>query len=303
MTRRPKQLAEPPQLFLQSDVGRVVVAPSAGRDTRSDEADRQRTNPATSDEFGTFSLIDTVTTAVDAEVRREAQRLVRLLQIEAPLDAPPRRGGADRTRVPWDGRGGDVDVDRVLETFVPGRRIHDEEIVVRRPLTRSRSVVLLVDVSGSMKGERITTAAAAIGSLLGGLTSDTVGITAFWSDAAVVVSMGQQVSPQDALDAVLDIEARGLTNLGFGLTTAQNELDGWPPDAARVVVLSDCVHNAGPDPRPFAAGGPRIDVLLDVSEEHDEIIARDLARATGGRYECLAQANDVPRALARLFDS
>ena len=29
------------------------------------------------------------------------------------------------------------------------------------------------------------------------------------------------------------------------------------------MLLSDCVHNAGPDPRPFAARLPRLDVLLD----------------------------------------
>lgn len=303
MVRRPKRLADPPNLFLPSGGGPVVIAPSVGRDARSGAADRQRTNPATSDEHGTVSVIDAVATAVDAEVRREAHRLVRRLQIEAPWDTQLRRGGADPTRVPWDGRGGDVDVDRMLESIVPGRRLRDEEIVVRRPMTRSRSVVLLIDVSGSMKGERIKTTAAALGSLLGGLANDTVGITAFWSDAAVVVPMGQQVSPEDALDMVLDIEARGLTNVGFGLTTAQDELDGWPPDAARVVVLSDCVHNAGPDPRPLAVGGPRVDVLLDTSEEHDEVIARDLARATSGRYESVVHADDVPRALARLFDS
>jgi hypothetical protein len=30
---------------------------------------------------------------------------------------------------------------------------------------------------------------------------------------------------------------------------------------ARVLLLSDCVHNAGPDPRPLATRLPRLDVL------------------------------------------
>ena len=37
----------------------------------------------------------------------------------------------------------------------------------------------------------------------------------------------------------------------------------WSAASARAVLLSDCVHNAGPDPRPFAARLPRLDVLLD----------------------------------------
>ena len=53
------------------------------------------------------------------------------------------------------------------------------------------------------------------------------------------------------------------------------------------MLLSDCVHNAGPDPRPFAARLPRLDVLLDVSGEQDLELARDLARpvaAASGRF-------------------
>jgi uncharacterized protein with von Willebrand factor type A (vWA) domain len=41
----------------------------------------------------------------------------------------------------------------------------DEDIVVRERVRTRRSVVLLVDVSGSMRGERVRTAAATVGAL------------------------------------------------------------------------------------------------------------------------------------------
>ena len=47
-----------------------------------------------------------------------------------------------------------------------------------------RSVVLLVDVSGSMRGERVRTAAATVGALAGELGRDDLAVMAFWSDAA-----------------------------------------------------------------------------------------------------------------------
>ena len=50
-----------------------------------------------------------------------------------------------------------------------------------------------------------------------------------------------------------------------------------------MLLLSDCVHNAGPDPRPLAARLPRLDVLLDTSGEQDAELARDLARLGRGR--------------------
>jgi hypothetical protein len=68
-----------------------------------------------------------------------------------------------------------------------------------------------------------------------------------------------------------------------------------------VVLLSDCVHNAGPDPRPFAARLPRLDVLLDVSGEQDLELARDLAHAGHGRVARIRTYRDVAPALSRAF--
>ena len=65
---------------------------------------------------------------------------------------------------------------------------------------------------------------------------------------------------------------------GFPLQVAARELARVPARDARAVLLSDCVHNAGPDPRPFAARLPRLDVLLDTSGEQDTDLARELAR-------------------------
>ena len=74
-----------------------------------------------------------------------------------------------------------------------------------------------------------------------------------------------------------------------------------PARDARVLLLSDCVHNAGPDPRPFAARLPRLDVLLDTSGEQDADLARDLARRGHGRLLLATTYRDIAPALATLF--
>ena len=51
-------------------------------------------------------------------------------------------------------------------------------------------MVLLVDVSGSMRGERIRTAAATVGALAGELQRDDLAVVAFWSDAAMLLQLG-----------------------------------------------------------------------------------------------------------------
>jgi hypothetical protein len=126
-------------------------------------------------------------------------------------------------------------------------------------------------------------------------------VVAFWSDAAVLVRMGEQVPPLAVLDLLLRVPTQGLTNVSFALETAARQLAGVPPRDARVLLLSDCVHNAGPDPRLTAARLPRLDVLLDTSGEQDVDLGRDLARLGRGRARLVRDHRDVAAALTAVF--
>jgi uncharacterized protein with von Willebrand factor type A (vWA) domain len=99
-----------------------------------------------------------------------------------------------------------------------------EDIIVRERVRTRRSVVLLVDVSGSMRGERVRTAAVTVGALAAELERDDLAVVAFWSDAAVLSHLGQHVPPQRLLDTMLAIPAKGLTNIAFPLQVAAREL-------------------------------------------------------------------------------
>jgi hypothetical protein len=80
-----------------------------------------------------------------------------------------------------------------------------------------------------------------------------------------------------------------------------NELAGTPAVDVRVVLMSDCLHNAGPDPRNPAARLPRLDVLLDVSGEKDVDLGRQLVRLGRGRLRFIRHHRDVAPALTEGF--
>jgi Mg-chelatase subunit ChlD len=201
----------------------------------------------------------------------------------------------------WSGGSDELDLERTVETIAGNPFPEASDIMVRERVRQRRSVVLVVDLSGSMKGERARTAAATVGALAGELARDALAVVAFWSDAAVLVRMGEQVSPLAVLDLLLRVPAQGLTNVSFALETAARQLAGVPPRDARVLLLSDCVHNAGPDPRLTAAQLPRLDVLLDTSGEDDVELGRDLARLGRGRLRLIRDHRDVAAALSALF--
>ena len=238
----------------------------------------------------------------DPETLRRVRQIASRLTVRRPRrDLTARHGAGELSSVRYRGRSDDIDLDRTLDQLVEHPVPEDDDIVVREQIRTHRSVALLVDVSGSMRGERLRTAAATVGALAAELVRDNLAVIAFWSDAAVLAHLGHHISPQRLLDAMLRMQAKGLTNIAFPLQVAARELVRVPARDARVVLLSDCVHNAGPDPRPLAARLGRLDVLLDTSGEHDAELGRDLARLGHGRLARAHTYRDIAPAVSAMF--
>jgi Mg-chelatase subunit ChlD len=202
----------------------------------------------------------------------------------------PYRGGTD-----------DIDLDKTIDVLTEKPAPEDDDIIVRERVRPRRAVVLAVDVSGSMRGERVKTAAAAVGALAGELADDNVGVLAFWSDAAWLLRPGHKRPALSLVDDLLRLPTKGLTNIAFPLELAGRELSHVAEEEARVVLLSDCVHNAGPDPRRLAAGIPRLDALIDVTGENDIELGRELAHYGGGRAYVIRNHRDVAPSLIDAF--
>ncbi|MFF1877887.1 VWA domain-containing protein [Leifsonia sp. NPDC058230] len=238
----------------------------------------------------------------DPAVRARAQQIAARLSIPRPRnDATARRGAGTLASLPYRGGSDEIDLDKTIEVLAERPVPDDEDIVVRDRIRTTRSVVLAVDVSGSMKGERVQTAAATVGALAAELHRDALAVVAFWSDAALLLPLGRPVKPMELLDTLLRLPARGLTNVSFPLELAARQLATVPARDARVILLSDCVHNAGPDPREAAARLARLDVLIDVSGEKDIELGRELARVGHGMAQLVRTYRDVAPALGAIF--
>jgi Mg-chelatase subunit ChlD len=241
-------------------------------------------------------------TEPDPETLRRARQIAARLAMPRPRrDVTARRGSGELASVRYRGGSDDIDLDATIDQLAGHPVPEDDDIIVRERIRTRRSVVLLADVSGSMRGERVRTAAATVGALAAELARDDLAVVAFWSDAAVLCHLGHRVPAEKLLDQMLRIPARGLTNIAFPLQVAAGELSRVPARDARVVLLSDCVHNAGPDPRPLASRLPRLDVLLDAAGEQDRDLARDLARLGRGRLRRIRGYRDVAPALSDMF--
>lgn len=151
---------------------------------------------------------------------------------------------------------------------------------------------LLLDTSGSMAGEPIEQARAAVRALVGELRPhDRLTLVTFDSRAQIVLP--PTVIDDADLDAVAErideIQAEGTTDLAAGLGTLLQQLATNPTvgDLDRIVVVSDGVPN---DATPIAGqvaaardAGIAI-TTLGVGLEYDEVLLGEMARSSGGRF-------------------
>ena len=304
LRRRPKQLdAEPRLLEAGGRGGAGGLMLTGDRAGRPGGPRAGSGGPAMTTERAGLSAIGDGE-GPDPEALRRARQIAARLAVPRPRrDVTARRGLGELASLRYRGGSDDIDLDRTVAQLVEHPLPEEDDIIVRERVRTRRSVLLLVDVSGSMRGERVRTAAATVGALAAELSRDDLAVIAFWSDAAVLSRLGQRVPPQALLDTMLRIPAKGLTNIAWPLQVAARELARVPARDARAVLLSDCVHNAGPDPRPFAARLPRLDVLLDTSGEQDAELARELARLGHGRLRRIGGYTDVAPALGAIFTS
>ena len=233
-----------------------------------------------------------------------AQRIARRLAVRRRARDPrPERGTGALASMPYRYRSDDIDLDRTIEVLTERPVPDDTDIVVRERMRSRRSVVLVVDVSGSMRGEKVRIVAAAVAALSAELegSGNELALVAFWSDAALLTPFGAHVPPGRLLDRLLRIPARGLTNVHFALTAAHAELARSTTRRRTAVLLTDAVHNAGPDPRTPARRFPELHVLLQTDGEHDAPLAADIARLGHGRLASVATHRDVAPALNRLL--
>ena len=313
LSRKPKRLDEAPCLYRAGRAAPVVVA--VGGDDRQAGPDGAGAAPPgaegmvlTTEPARLRPLDDLLDApaAVDPEVRAMAERITRRLAVRRPArprDHAGERGTGRLESLPYRYGSDDIDLDRTIEVLTERPVPEDTDIVVREGVRTRRALALVVDVSGSMKGEKIRTMAATVGALAADLESEDLAVVAFWRDAALLKPLHTHRPAPRLLDDLLRIPARGLTNVHFALAVALAELGRSSARQRITVLLSDAVHNAGPDPRLLAARFPRLHVLLQIDGEHDAGLAAELARLGHGLVAPVRHYRQVAPAVNRLLSS
>jgi Ca-activated chloride channel family protein len=195
-----------------------------------------------------------------------------------------------------------------LELAIGAAEAATAGVAVRVPT----DLVVVLDRSGSMMGDKIVHARAAVRALVEGLgTQDRFALVAYSDGAVPVIPLSSADGPRaDWLAAVDAIAPNGGTNLSSGLDLALAMVDGARREgrSPRVVLISDGLANQGDASREGlvarasrAAHGEYALSTVGVGADFDEGLMAALADAGTGNFHFLASADGLAGILGAEF--
>ena len=273
------------------------ISPEVGR---LDEAAFDRALSEDPDEA--LALLADLTGATDRTLARLARRLAGRIVLDVARSGRAEGRGVGRlASSPAHRAEGDLDVDASVEAIAVARGsalpVALDELRVRTWRRRSTAVCLLVDRSGSMSGDRLTTAAVTAAACAWRAPDD-YSVVAFGREAWVLKGQDQSRPAEAVVDDVFRLRGHGTTDLGLALRTARAQLERSRASRRVTLLLSDCRPTAGEDP---VVPARLLDELAVLAPNGDTDDAAALAAATGAAWAPLATALEAPAVLDRLL--
>jgi Mg-chelatase subunit ChlD len=242
-----------------------------------------------------------MTHATDERLRAAVRRLAPRLILDQTRRGVPRNRGVARLRPVPAQQGGDLDLDRSMDEIVgaraEGRTPSLDELTASEWARPGLALCLVVDHSGSMSGERLTTAAVTGAACLT-FAPEEHAVLAFAARTRALKSLTGSAQPTATIERILALRGHGTTGLAGALAAAQSQLAGARARRRVVLLLSDCRVTDEVDAVPAARA---LEELLILAPADDDAEARRLARESGGRVASIESVLDVPAALNRML--
>jgi Mg-chelatase subunit ChlD len=176
-----------------------------------------------------------------------------------------------------------------------------EDLWMEFQTVRDQAVVLSVDTSLSMTGEKLALTAVALAVVLLQFPDDPVGIVAFENDARVLKSPEEKITIEELLARFLDVPAQGYTHLEAGMKSALTLLrhvgEGRSRRPPSCVLLTDGKYTAGKDPAYLAPRFPHLVVLKMGDERSSHGLCEELAKKGRGALREVGDLEGLPEAM------
>jgi Mg-chelatase subunit ChlD len=176
--------------------------------------------------------------------------------------------------------------------------VEPADIWVSWKVPRTQSVILAVDTSLSMTGEKLALTAVALAVVLLQFPEAPIGVVAFENTARVLKHPDERLTLTQLIERFLDVPAQGYTHLEDGLKCtlrlANEVLQSGRRRMPSAVVLTDGKYTAGRDPAYLAPRFGHLEVLKMGNERASEALCREMARKGKGSVREVGELEDLP---------
>jgi MoxR-like ATPase len=198
----------------------------------------------------------------------------------------------------YDFNSDELELDRTMDRILGKREIEYDDFIVRERKQERRAFSLIIDASGSMKGENILRAAIAVTTLVNNLGKDDYAIISFSEQARVIKFMNSHKDIRTLINDIFNSFIGGMTDIGTGLEIGLQELYRSNLKKKVGIILTDGAHNKRSDPLVQAKKYPKLSVI-GIRPPWEDAEERCVQMAQLGRGRCIFvnEIYEIPKAL------
>jgi Mg-chelatase subunit ChlD len=218
--------------------------------------------------------------------------LERAREVLGSVVHPVEQRSAPWTEVPAQADQPEVDIEETIENSPFGAamlELEPQDIWMEYQVHRKQPIVLSVDTSLSMTGEKLALTAVALAVVLIQFPDDPVGIVAFENEAMILKRPDEKITVAQLVERFLDVPAQGYTHLEDGMRASLKLVYSARSAAGgsglpSTVLLTDGKYTAGKDP-----------VVLKMGKERASLeLCRELARKGRGALREVGELEALP---------
>lgn len=188
----------------------------------------------------------------------------------------------------------ELDLETTLE-----ERATESEVWMSYQQPRHQSLVLSIDTSLSMTGEKLALTAVALAVVLLQFQDDSVGVVTFESKGKVIRRPSEPISIVETIERFLEAPTQGYTHLEEGLKETLVLLNETKTRFAKsaAILLTDGKYTAGKDPSYLAPRFEHLTVLKMGPERASLELCRELSLKGNGNMREVKDLQGLPEAM------
>lgn len=232
--------------------------------------------------------------------------LARAREILSSVTRPSAIFSALQSELPPGAESVEIDLDETIDSNLPLGAA--PEIWMSYQSRFTQPLVLTVDTSLSMTGEKLALTAVALAVVLLQFPEDPIAIVAFENEAIVLKRVDETLTIRELVERFLDVPAQGYTHLEEGLLKALElarsiekntggVTTGLKGRRTSTVLLTDGKYTAGRDPGYLAGRFANLVVLKMGAERASLPLCRELAQRGSGTLREVARLESLPQVM------